>query len=64
MLYLLFQFDQLIKDEDARLEYLKMMLKIREKALLDRVRAELAWLEIQRKYDVLFCQNSVTTFIF
>lgn len=48
-LYLLFQFDQLIKDEDARLEHLKMILKIREKALLDRVRAELAWLEIQRK---------------
>ncbi|CAG9860031.1 unnamed protein product [Phyllotreta striolata] len=43
-------FDQIIKDEDARLENLKTVLKIREKALLDRTKGELAWLEIQRKH--------------
>ncbi|GJQ77157.1 hypothetical protein Trydic_g14835 [Trypoxylus dichotomus] len=42
-------FDQLIKDEDARIENLKTILKIREKALLDRTKGELAWLEIQKK---------------
>ncbi|XP_056637609.1 centrosome-associated protein 350-like [Diorhabda sublineata] len=43
-------FEQLIKDEDARLENLKTILKIREQALLDRTKGELAWLEIQRKH--------------
>ncbi|CAH1986396.1 unnamed protein product [Acanthoscelides obtectus] len=43
-------FEQLIKDEDTRLENLKTILKIREKALLDRTKGELAWLEIQRKH--------------
>ncbi|KAI4470046.1 centrosome-associated protein [Holotrichia oblita] len=42
-------FDQLIRDEDARIENLKTILKIREKALLDRTKGELAWLEIQKK---------------
>ncbi|XP_060535195.1 centrosome-associated protein 350-like isoform X2 [Cylas formicarius] len=42
-------FDQLIKDEDIRLENLRKILKIREKTLLDRTKGELAWLEIQRK---------------
>ncbi|KAG5896300.1 hypothetical protein JTB14_008856 [Gonioctena quinquepunctata] len=43
-------FEQLIKDEDARLENLKTILKIREQVLLDRTKGELAWLEIQRKH--------------
>ncbi|CAG9832994.1 unnamed protein product, partial [Diabrotica balteata] len=43
-------FEQLIKDEDVRLENLKTILKIREQALLDRTKGELAWLEIQRKH--------------
>nr|CAI5860087.1 unnamed protein product [Callosobruchus analis] len=43
-------FEQLIKDEDARLENLKTILKIREQSLLDRTKGELAWLEIQRKH--------------
>ncbi|KAJ8951340.1 hypothetical protein NQ318_009274 [Aromia moschata] len=43
-------FDQLIRDEDVRLENLKTILKIREQALLDRTKGELAWLEIQRKH--------------
>ncbi|CAH1179034.1 unnamed protein product [Phaedon cochleariae] len=43
-------FEQLIKDEDARLENLKAILKIREQVLLDRTKGELAWLEIQRKH--------------
>ncbi|KAK9871491.1 hypothetical protein WA026_012863 [Henosepilachna vigintioctopunctata] len=43
-------FEQLIKDEDVRIENLKTILKIREQALLDRTKGELAWLEIQRKH--------------
>ncbi|XP_018331162.2 uncharacterized protein LOC108741049 [Agrilus planipennis] len=43
-------FNQLIKDEDARIENLKTILKIREKSLLDRTKSELAWLEIQKRY--------------
>lgn len=43
------QFEQLIRDEDARIENLKTILKIREKALVDRTKGELAWLEIQKK---------------
>lgn len=39
-----------MKDEDVRLENLKTILKIREQALLDRIKGELAWLEIQRKH--------------
>nr|XP_022900642.1 centrosome-associated protein 350-like [Onthophagus taurus] len=42
-------FDQLIRDEDTRIDNLKTILKIREKALLDRTKGELAWLEIQKK---------------
>lgn len=45
-----FQFEQLIKDEDVKLENLKTILKIREKVLLDRTKSELTYLEIQRKY--------------
>lgn len=37
-----------------------MILKIREKALLDRVRAELAWLEIQRKWVFSFSSETVS----
>ncbi|KAK4877460.1 hypothetical protein RN001_009966 [Aquatica leii] len=43
-------FEQLIKDEDARIENLKAILKIREKSLVDRTKGELAWLEIQKKH--------------
>ncbi|KAK5642799.1 hypothetical protein RI129_008966 [Pyrocoelia pectoralis] len=43
-------FERLIKDEDARIENLKAILKIREKALVDRTKGELAWLEIQKKH--------------
>nr|CAH7749111.1 unnamed protein product [Callosobruchus chinensis] len=43
-------FEQMIKDEDVRLENLKTILKIREQALLDRTKGVLAWLEIQRKH--------------
>ncbi|KAL3275294.1 hypothetical protein HHI36_020061 [Cryptolaemus montrouzieri] len=43
-------FEQLIKDEDVRIENLKTIIKIREQALLDRTKGELAWLEIQRKH--------------
>ncbi|KAF5277063.1 hypothetical protein FQA39_LY06301 [Lamprigera yunnana] len=43
-------FAQLIKDEDVRIENLKAILKIREKALVDRTKGELAWLEIQKKH--------------
>ncbi|KAF5279776.1 hypothetical protein FQR65_LT03307 [Abscondita terminalis] len=42
-------FEQLIKDEDARIENLKAILKIREKSLVDRTKGELAWLEVQKK---------------
>lgn len=49
IIYFAFQFDQLIKDEDARIENLKKVLKIREQALLDRTRGELVWLEMQKK---------------
>lgn len=44
-----FQFDQMIKDEDNRLEHFKSVLKLRDKALFDRTKGELAWLEIQKK---------------
>lgn len=47
--YLCSQFDQLIRDEDARIDNLKAVLKIREKTLLDRTKGELTWLEIQKK---------------
>lgn len=43
-------FERLIKDEDARIDNLKAILKIREKALVDRTKGELAWLEIQKKH--------------
>ncbi|EEZ99647.2 hypothetical protein TcasGA2_TC002404 [Tribolium castaneum] len=42
-------FDQLIKDEDTRIQQLKAIIKIREQALLDRTKGELVWLEIQKK---------------
>ncbi|XP_030756591.1 centrosome-associated protein 350-like [Sitophilus oryzae] len=42
-------FDQLIKDEDLRIENLKKIVKIREHALLDKTRSELVWLEMQKK---------------
>ncbi|XP_019756884.2 centrosome-associated protein 350 [Dendroctonus ponderosae] len=42
-------FDQLIKDEDARIENWRKMLKIREQFLLERTRGELQFLEMQRK---------------
>ncbi|GLV42783.1 hypothetical protein CBL_03523 [Carabus blaptoides fortunei] len=42
-------FDQMIKDEDIRLEHFKTVLKLRDKALFDRTKGELAWLEIQKK---------------
>lgn len=45
----MFQFDKMIQDEDARIEHLKAILKIREKALIDRTKGELAWLEIQKR---------------
>jgi hypothetical protein len=44
-----FQVDQLIKDEDAKIQQLKAIIKIREQALLDRTKVELVWLEIQKK---------------
>ncbi|XP_045462422.1 centrosome-associated protein 350-like [Harmonia axyridis] len=43
-------FEQFIKDEDIRIENLRTIIKIREQALLDRTKGELAWLEIQRKH--------------
>ncbi|CAH0546669.1 unnamed protein product [Brassicogethes aeneus] len=42
-------FEQLIKEEDARLNNLKTMLKIREKSLRDRLITELSALEVQRR---------------
>ncbi|XP_050293176.1 centrosome-associated protein 350-like isoform X2 [Anthonomus grandis grandis] len=42
-------FDQLLNDEDARIDNWKVLLKIREQFLLDRTKGELVWLEMQRK---------------
>ncbi|XP_076263015.1 uncharacterized protein LOC143198003 isoform X3 [Rhynchophorus ferrugineus] len=42
-------FDQLIKDEDIRIENLKKIVKIREQVLLDKTKGELVWLEMQKK---------------
>ncbi|CAH1133595.1 unnamed protein product [Ceutorhynchus assimilis] len=42
-------FDQMIKDEDSRIENWKKVVKIREQALLDRTKGELVWLEMQKK---------------
>lgn len=47
----MFKYDQLIQNERTKSENLMCLLKMREKALLDRTRGQIAWLEVQkRKY--------------
>lgn len=45
-------FEQLIKDEEARRDYLKTIFEIRKDILLDRAKVELSMLEIQKKHLV------------
>lgn len=44
-----FQLNDLLKDEDLKAEHHAAVMKMREKALIDRAKAEIAYLEMQKR---------------
>lgn len=42
------QYDKLIQNELNKTQHLTALLKMREKALLDRTKGQIAWLEVQK----------------
>lgn len=42
------QYDKLIQSETTKTEHLTALLKMRERALLDRTKSQIAWLEVQK----------------
>lgn len=50
----MFQYEQLINNEFRKEEHLRSIIKIRERALIDRTKGQIAWLELQKqKYKQL-----------
>lgn len=47
--FFLLKCDQLLKSETRKSEDLTSLLKIREKALIDRFKGQIAWLELQKQ---------------
>lgn len=48
-MYFFLKCDQLLKSETRKSEDLTSLLKIREKALIDRFKGQIAWLELQKQ---------------
>lgn len=49
IIFLILKCDQLLKSETRKSEDLASLLKIREKALIDRFKGQIAWLELQKQ---------------
>lgn len=45
-------YEQVLSTEANKSEYLSSLLKMREKAVLDRTRGQIAWLEVQKKGEI------------